>query len=129
MEMKKAVSMVALAGLIYSAPAMAEEIGNKMPDLYGSQAVKSGMWTNKDKTKLGKVDHLHKGGTCAYQIAFNYCNGKLAEKPFAVYNFKENKLYIDNKTAEGTPGSDGVIDDIVTHPSGRKVADDAPECD
>jgi len=100
-----------------------------MPDLYGSQVVKSGMWNNQDRTKVGQINHLHKDGTCAYQVAFNYCNGKVAEKPFAIYNFKENKLYIDNKKAEGTPGSDGVIDDIVTHPDGRQVSGDAPDCD
>lgn len=61
------------------------------------------------------------------KFAMAYSN--FSSKPFAVYEFVSNKLYLDVEKENGESGNDGKIDEITQNPLKIKISNYNPECE
>lgn len=72
--------------------------------------------------------YVNQNGLMTEVETYKRCNGTTMKKPFAIYRFKENTTYVDNKNKDGRPYSDGTIDDFSIHAPSIPYEVEMPLC-
>ncbi|KKM71173.1 hypothetical protein LCGC14_1433360 [marine sediment metagenome] len=103
---------------------LALKVGDKMPDMSGTEVTEVLPWFNLLLGKSGERHFTGLFGEAWTMEAFLYCDGELSEKPFGHYASVLDIVYLD-------PDMDGEIDEVVldaSKPPQATVGITAPDC-
>ena len=109
-----------LVASVMTLPGYAQDIGDSMPNHEGNSIVSDKRFGKNNRVVSGY--HSHKDGKCFRTLAHRVCEVE-DKKPYAVYDFKTNILYLDKDV-------DGIIDEMIKDlPYGHSIIEDRPPCD
>jgi hypothetical protein len=100
-------------------------VGDSMPDYKDGTSLSAKILISKNECPTW-IYRYSKDGDDKYAVAFT---DKTYSRPFAIYEFKSETLYLDLKENSNKVGHDGKIDSIVKNPLKIKISFYNPECE
>ena len=119
-RLKTLTTIVLGASLLFGGSALAQNVGEAMPSLEGTQVAKMPQY-GQEMSKKWVMTHVHKFGKCYANVVYAICGDKVSKNPVGIFKLDTNKLYLDNAP------NDGIIDSVITENYPR-VPDTVPFC-